>query len=154
MLSKSSQTKNPKSKFSLLKESAMSTVFVVIEIILSIIIVGVVLLQKSSNLGLGVYSGSNESLFGAKGPAGFLAKLTMFLGLLFLANTIFLGYQFNAQQEKSVFDSQKESTSKPTAPLNTPLNAPLNSPLNTPLSPSLNSPLQSSTPSQNNPSDK
>lgn len=136
----------PKSKFSLLKESAMSTVFVVIEIILSIIIVGVVLLQKSSNLGLGVYSGSNESLFGAKGPAGFLAKLTMFLGLLFLANTIFLGYQFNAQQEKSVFDSQKEATSKPTAPLNTPLNAPL--------SPSLNSPLQSSTPSQNNQSDK
>lgn len=145
----------PKSKFSLLKESAMSTVFVVIEIILSIIIVGVVLLQKSSNLGLGVYSGSNESLFGAKGPAGFLAKLTMFLGLLFLANTIFLGYQFNAQQEKSVFDSQKEATSsKPTAPLNAPLNVPLNSPLNTPLSPSLNSPLQSSTPSQNNQSDK
>lgn len=130
----------------------MSTVFVVIEIILSIIIVGVVLLQKSSNLGLGVYSGSNESLFGAKGPAGFLAKLTMFLGLLFLANTIFLGYQFNAQQEKSVFDSQKEATSKPTTPLNAPLNTPLNSPLNA--NPSLNSPLQSSTPSQSNPSDK
>ncbi|MGX3043608.1 preprotein translocase subunit SecG [Helicobacter sp. T3_23-1056] len=132
----------------------MSTVFVVIEIILSIVIVGVVLLQKSSNLGLGVYSGSNESLFGAKGPAGFLAKFTMFLGLLFLANTIFLGYQFNAQQEKSVFDKEKESTAKTTTPLNAPLNAPLNSPLNSPLSPSLNAPLESSTPnkSTNNPS--
>ena len=127
----------------------MSTVFVVIEIILSIVIVGVVLLQKSSNLGLGVYSGSNESLFGAKGPAGFLAKFTMFLGLLFLANTIFLGYQFNAQQEKSVFDKEKESTTKTTTPLNAPLNAPLNSPLNSPLNPSLNAPLESST--QNNP---
>lgn len=118
----------------------MSTVFVVIEIILSLAIVGVVLLQKSSNLGLGVYSGSNESLFGAKGPAGFLAKFTMFLGLLFLANTIFLGYQFNAKQQKSVFD--KDSTPSST-PLNAPLNAPLNSPLNAPISPSLNAPLES-----------
>ena len=69
----------------------MNTLFVVIEIILAIMIVGVVLLQKSSNMGLGVYSGSNESLFGAKGPAGFLAKATMILGFLFLVNTIFLG---------------------------------------------------------------
>ena len=127
----------------------MSTVFVVIEIILSIVIVGVVLLQKSSNLGLGVYSGSNESLFGAKGPAGFLAKFTVFLGLLFLTNTMFWCYRFSAQQEKSFLNKEKESTKKTTTPLNSPLNAPLNSPLNSPLNPSLNAPLESST--QNNP---
>lgn len=109
----------------------MSTLFVVIEILLAIVIVGVVLLQKSSNLGLGVYSGSNESLFGAKGPAGFLAKLTMFLALLFLANTIFLGYQFNTQQQKSVFDKQQiEAQKQDSTPLNRPLNTPLNMPLN------------------------
>ncbi len=108
----------------------MSTLFVVIEIVLAVIIVGVVLLQKSSNLGLGVYSGSNESLFGAKGPAGFLAKLTMFLGFLFLANTIYLGYQFNTQQQKSVFDNIKpqESTNTLNQPLNQNL-VPLNSSL-------------------------
>ncbi len=110
----------------------MSTLFVVIEIILAIAIVGVVLLQKSSSLGLGVYSGSNESLFGARGPAGFLAKLTMFLGFLFLANTIYLGYQFNTQQQKSIFDNieSKDSTSTLNQPLNqnlSPLNAPLQS---------------------------
>lgn len=106
----------------------MNTLFVVIEIILAIMIVGVVLLQKSSNMGLGVYSGSNESLFGAKGPAGFLAKATMILGFLFLVNTIFLGYQFNSQQQKSVFDNQTLNESNmlnqslnPQTPLNTTL---------------------------------
>ncbi|WP_374110062.1 preprotein translocase subunit SecG [uncultured Helicobacter sp.] len=106
----------------------MNTLFVVIEIILAIMIVGVVLLQKSSNMGLGVYSGSNESLFGAKGPAGFLAKATMILGFLFLVNTIFLGYQFNSQQQKSVFDNQTLNKSNmlnqslnPQTPLNTTL---------------------------------
>lgn len=105
---------------------AMSTLFVVIEIILAIAIVGVVLLQKSSSMGLGVYSGSNESLFGAKGPAGFLAKFTMFLALVFLANTIFLGYQFNTKQQKSVFDSQaiEGASTQGGAPLNAPLGAP------------------------------
>lgn len=104
----------------------MSTLFVVIEIILAIAIVGVVLLQKSSSMGLGVYSGSNESLFGAKGPAGFLAKFTMFLALVFLANTIFLGYQFNTKQQKSVFDSQaiEGASTQGGAPLNAPLGAP------------------------------
>ncbi|OBV29357.1 preprotein translocase subunit SecG [Helicobacter sp. CLO-3] len=110
----------------------MSTLFVVIEIILAIAIVGVVLLQKSSSMGLGVYSGSNESLFGAKGPAGFLAKFTMFLALVFLANTIFLGYQFNTKQQKSVFDSQAiEGSTQSGAPLNRPLNAPLGAPAGT-----------------------
>lgn len=111
----------------------MNTLFVVIEIILAIMIVGVVLLQKSSNMGLGVYSGSNESLFGAKGPAGFLAKATMILGFLFLVNTIFLGYQFNSQQQKSVFDNQTLNESNM---LNQSLNP--QTPLNTTLKPTQN----------------
>ena len=104
----------------------MSVLFVTIEIILAIAITGVVLLQKSSSLGLGAYSGSNESLFGAKGPAGFLTKLTIALATLFLANTIFLGYQLNTQQQKSVFDNVK---TEKTTPLNTPLDTPLGAPL-------------------------
>ena len=52
----------------------MSGILLVVQFVLAIIITIVVLLQKSSSIGLGAYSGSNESLFGAKGPAGFLAK--------------------------------------------------------------------------------
>lgn len=75
----------------------MATTLLVIQIVLTLLITIVVLLQKSSSIGLGAYSGSNESMFGAKGPAGFLAKATMFLGFLFLINTIALGYIYNRQ---------------------------------------------------------
>ncbi len=75
----------------------MAFILLIVQIVLVFLITIMVLLQKSSSLGLGAYSGSNESMFGAKGPAGFLAKATMFLGLLFLVNTIALGYLYNKQ---------------------------------------------------------
>ncbi len=42
--------------------------------------------------------GSNESLFGAKGPAGFMAKFTFIIGLVFLINTLALGYFYNQRR--------------------------------------------------------
>ncbi|PCM54292.1 preprotein translocase subunit SecG, partial [Campylobacter sp. BCW_8712] len=54
----------------------MITLLIILQFIIVVVICIAVLLQKSSSIGLGAYSGSNESLFGAKGPAGFLAKFT------------------------------------------------------------------------------
>lgn len=93
----------------------MTTTFFVVQIVLAVLITIIVLLQKSSSIGLGAYSGSNESVFGAKGPAGFLAKFTMFLGLLFVLNTIALSYAYNKQSQKSILDSLP-STQVPNAP--------------------------------------
>ncbi|WP_300910094.1 preprotein translocase subunit SecG, partial [Helicobacter japonicus] len=83
----------------------MATTLFVVQIVLAVFITIIVLLQKSSSIGLGTYSGSNESVFGAKGPAGFLSKFTMFLGLLFILNTIALSYTYNQQSQKSVLDT-------------------------------------------------
>lgn len=88
----------------------MTSILLVIQIILAITITTAVLLQKSSSIGLGVYSGSNESLFGAKGPAGFMAKFTMAVGLLFIINTIALGYFYNKETGKSIVDNKKIET--------------------------------------------
>ena len=66
-----------------------------------------VLLQKSSSIGLGAYSGSNESLFGAKGPAGFLAKFTAAMGILFVINTLVLAYFYQQDAKSSVVDRVK-----------------------------------------------
>ena len=77
----------------------MATTLFVVQIVLAVFITIIVLLQKSSSIGLGTYSGSNESVFGAKGPAGFLSKFTMFLGLLFILNTIALSYTYNQQRQ-------------------------------------------------------
>ena len=70
----------------------MVQILFILQIILAIVLTIVILLQKSSSIGLGAYSGSNESVFGAKGPQGFLAKLTFTLGTIFVLNTITLGY--------------------------------------------------------------
>jgi len=82
----------------------MTSTLLVVQIILAIAITITVLLQKSSSIGLGAYSGSNESLFGAKGPMGFLAKATATLALVFIINTLALGYFYNQENHSSVVD--------------------------------------------------
>ena len=83
----------------------MSLIFLILQFVLAVVITISVLLQKSSSIGLGAYSGSNESLFGAKGPAGFLAKFTFVVGILFILNTLTLGYLDNKDMKRSLIDS-------------------------------------------------
>jgi preprotein translocase subunit SecG len=87
-----------------------TSLLLIVQIVLVIIIVIAVLLQKSSSIGLGAYSGSNESVFGAKGPSGFLAKATFTIGFLFVINTITLGYMYAQSAQASVVDEMVEST--------------------------------------------
>ena len=83
----------------------MTSTLLIVQIVLAIAITIAVLLQKSSSIGLGAYSGSNESVFGAKGPTGFLAKLTFTLAFAFVVNTLVLGYLYTASNSASVTDS-------------------------------------------------
>ena len=104
----------------------MTGILLVSQFILTAILTIAVLLQKSSSIGLGAYSGSNESLFGAKGPAGFMAKFTFVIGLVFVANTLTLGYFYNQEKnvsiaedikiEKGVVPATPESPKAPSAP--------------------------------------
>ncbi|MEA2049623.1 MAG: preprotein translocase subunit SecG [Campylobacterota bacterium] len=94
----------------------MTSTLLIVQFVLAVIITIAVLLQKSSSMGLGAYSGSNESMFGAKGPANFLTKLTFLFGLLFVLNTLFLGYLYNQDREKSVVDNVQLNTLIPTVP--------------------------------------
>lgn len=87
-----------------------ASLLIIIQIVLVIFIVIAVLLQKSSSIGLGAYSGSNDSVFGAKGPNSFLAKTTFTLGLLFVINTVALGYIYSKEADASVVDSMVEET--------------------------------------------
>lgn len=99
----------------------MVSVLFIVQIVLAIFITILVLLQKSSSGGLVNYSGSNESVFGAKGAGGFLTKVTLIFGGLFLANTIALSYLYIQQRDNSIMkDVQAPATntapSLPSAP--------------------------------------
>ena len=87
----------------------MDTLLLVSQIVLTVFITVSVLLQKSSSIGLGAYSGSNESVFGAKGSGGFLSKLTFALALIFVVNTVALGYSYSVTKRASVVDSIDDS---------------------------------------------
>ena len=88
----------------------MTVILLIVQIALVVMITIAVLLQKSSSIGLGAYSGSNESVFGAKGPGSFLAKITFFLGFVFIINTVALSYFYAQQKNKSVVDAMIEKT--------------------------------------------
>ena len=95
----------------------MTSTLLIVQFVLAVLITIVILLQKSSSIGLGAYSGSNESLFGAKGPGNFLSKATMALGLAFVINTVVLGYLYNEQRNQSAIDSVKTDTLIPSTPI-------------------------------------
>jgi preprotein translocase subunit SecG len=95
----------------------MTSTLLIVQFVLAILLTIIILLQKSSSIGLGAYSGSNDSLFGAKGPANFLTKATMALGLVFIINTVVLGYLFNQQRNQSAIDTVKVDSLIPTAPI-------------------------------------
>jgi len=96
----------------------MISIFFAIQIILAIIIVILVLLNKSSSMGFGTYTSSNDSVFGAKGPMDFLTKATITVGFLFVVNTLTLVYLYNKQANTSVVDEVKvtKTPSIPTPP--------------------------------------
>lgn len=102
----------------------MTSTLLIVQFVLAILLTIIILLQKSSSIGLGAYSGSNESLFGAKGPGNFLAKITMVIGLVFVINTVALGYLFNEQRNKSAIDTVKTDTLIPVSAEKTKTKAP------------------------------
>ena len=85
----------------------MTGIFFAIQIILAIILVILVLLNKSSSMGFGTYSSSNDSVFGAKGPMDFLTKATLTIGFLLVINTLTLVYLYNKKANTSVVDEVK-----------------------------------------------
>lgn len=95
----------------------MTSTLLIVQFILAILITIAILLQKSSSMGLGAYSGSNDSMFGAKGPANFLTKLTFGLGILIVLNTLYLGYLYNQETSKSVVDNIEINSLIPSAPI-------------------------------------
>ena len=90
----------------------MAGILYIVQVVLVVSIVILVLLQKAESMGLGAYSSSNDTVFGAKGPMDFLTKTTMTLGLAFVLNTIALTYLYNKKANESVVNEVNIKTPK------------------------------------------
>ncbi|HSR88731.1 MAG TPA: preprotein translocase subunit SecG [Pontiella sp.] len=82
----------------------LKALFIVIEVLCCILLIGLILLQRSKNEGLGLAfgAGAGESLFGAR-AGNVLSKATVVLGIVFMSSSLILGILF-AQKDKTLMD--------------------------------------------------
>lgn len=81
------------------------TLLIILEAACSLALIGLILLQKSKDGGLGMAfgAGGNDSLFGAR-AGNVLTKATVVIGVVFLVNTLVLGMLFAGSAGESLMD--------------------------------------------------
>ncbi|HNW82532.1 MAG TPA: preprotein translocase subunit SecG [bacterium] len=88
----------------------MFVTFAVIQVVICILLVVVILLQEGKK-GMGaIFGGSSSSIFGARGAANVLTKVTSVLAILFMLNSVWMSYI--SSRDASVVDSVVEETSE------------------------------------------
>lgn len=109
----------------------METLFTAVHYLLCIFLIIVILLQagKGADIGAAFGAGGSQTLFGPRGAATFLNKMTAVVAVAFLATSLGLvGFSKGKAGRGSVFEKVPVSVSTETAPSETPPSAPLTSP--------------------------
>jgi len=80
------------------------------EVIISLLLVAIILIQKTKSEGLGLAfgSGMGETLFGSR-AGNVLTKLTVILCIVFLVNTLFLSLTFTRSRGTSLMGAAAQS---------------------------------------------
>lgn len=83
----------------------MYTLMLMIHIIVCIFLIFIVLMQSSKGAELGAaFGGSSQTLFGSRGAATFLSKLTTVAAIIFMLTSLTLAV-FSVRQESIVLKS-------------------------------------------------
>ena len=94
----------------------MQQVLLVVQVIVAVSLIALVLLQqgKGADAGASFGGGTSGSLFGSRGPASFLAKLTAWFAVVFFANSLALSYIAGQSIERrSVVERFEPVTTQP-----------------------------------------
>ena len=78
----------------------MQTILLVLHVMLGLALIAVILLQQGTGATAGAAfgSGASSTVFGARGSASFLTRMTAILALVFFANSFLLAYLAKDQQ--------------------------------------------------------
>ena len=81
----------------------MYTVLQIAQLVLAIVLIGLVLIQqgKGATAGAGFGGGASGTVFGARGAAGFMTRLTGVLAAVFFALCIAMAYFVNTENKGS-----------------------------------------------------
>jgi preprotein translocase subunit SecG len=96
----------------------MSTALIAVHYLGCVGLIGLILLQAGKGADMGAaFGGASQTVFGGRGPATFLSKLTTFTAILFLITSISLAQLSKKATVKSVIDAAAEATAPEVAPV-------------------------------------
>jgi preprotein translocase subunit SecG len=92
------------------------TLIVVVHVFVCFLMIGAILLQSGKGAEIGAaFGGSSQTVFGSRGPANFLSKLTVVVAAIFMVTSLSLAILAKQRNVSStVIDMQPKS--EPTAP--------------------------------------
>lgn len=92
------------------------TLIVIVHVFICFLMIGAILLQSGKGAEIGAaFGGSSQTVFGSRGPANFLSKLTVIVAAVFMVTSLSLAILAKQRNVSStIIDMQPKSA--PTAP--------------------------------------
>ena len=95
----------------------MQNVLIIVQIVITICLIGSILLQRTNSDGLqGISSSSMGGIMSSASSANFMNKLTYAIALAFLINCLLLSNIATRKSQESIVDKIKVETSSVNAP--------------------------------------
>ena len=92
----------------------METLLITAHYIICFVLIMMILLQAGKGADIGaVFGGASQTMFGSRGPATFLNKLTIAVAMGFLVTSIALAHVAKTRSDSSVLDRAPQAETTP-----------------------------------------
>lgn len=100
----------------------ITALFVIVHVLVCLIMIGVILLQSGKGAEIGAaFGGSSQTIFGSRGAATFLSKMTIGAATLFMVTSMSLSILSKQRSiASSITDTLPADTSAPATPAPSP----------------------------------
>jgi preprotein translocase subunit SecG len=94
----------------------LRVILIAVEVITSVLLIGIILIQKAKGGGLGLAFGGGgaDSLFGSR-AGNVLTKGTIILAIVFMVNTVLLGILHARSYDRTLMDGHRPAMTQPSA---------------------------------------
>ncbi len=98
----------------------MSTVLLIIQLIISLILTGLILVQRSEGGALGIGGGGGGGLMSGRSATNSISRMTWILGTIFIINCLALSVVFNMKNQNTSLIDDTNAVAPLTAPVDSP----------------------------------
>jgi len=98
----------------------MSTVLLIIQLIISVILTGLILVQRSEGGALGIGGGGGGGLMSGRSATNSISRMTWILGTVFIINCLALSVVFNMENQNTSLIDDTNAVAPLTAPVDSP----------------------------------